>query len=152
ATGALTTYIYSVYITIVEHGEAYFDSVSMIITFVLIGKFLEVLSKKSAADTLDVIGKHLPSEVKIVKEGKIESRKLQDVVIGDTIYVSSGERVLIDGEVLKGEGTFDESNLTGESEPIYKKMNDKVISGTISIDADIQYKATKDSFKSCNTT
>jgi P-type Cu+ transporter len=144
ATGALTTYIYSVYITIVEHGEAYFDSVSMIITFVLIGKFLEVLSKKSAADTLDVIGKHLPSEVKIVKEGKIESRKLQDVVIGDTIYVSSGERVLIDGEVLKGEGTFDESNLTGESEPIYKKMNDKVISGTISIDADIQYKATKD--------
>lgn len=144
ATGALTTYIYSVYITIVEHGEAYFDSVSMIITFVLIGKFLEVLSKKSAADTLDVIGKHLPSEVKVVQEGKIESRKLQDVVIGDTICVSSGERVLIDGEVLKGEGTFDESNLTGESEPIYKKIDDKVISGTVSIDADIQYKATKD--------
>ena len=144
ATGALTTYIYSVYITITEHGEAYFDSVSMIITFVLIGKFLEVLSKKSAADTLDVIGKHLPSEVKVVKDGKIESRKLEDVTIGDIVYVSSGERVLIDGEILKGEGSFDESNLTGESEPIYKKIDDKVISGTISIDADIQYKATKD--------
>ncbi|MDH4945446.1 heavy metal translocating P-type ATPase [Sulfurimonas sp. C5] len=144
ATGASTTYIYSVYITIMERGEAYFDSVSMIITFVLIGKFLEVLSKKSAADTLDVIGKHLPSEIKTLQNGKISSVKLDDVNIGDTVVVSSGERVLIDGEILKGEGSFDESNLTGESEPIYKKLGDKVISGTVSIDADIQYKATKD--------
>ncbi len=144
ATGALTTYIYSVYITIMERGEAYFDSVSMIITFVLIGKFLEVLSKKSAADTLDVIGKHLPSEVKIIQNSKVHSVKLDDVNIGDTVLVSSGDRVLIDGEILKGEGSFDESNLTGESEPIYKKFGDSVISGTVSIDADIQYKATKD--------
>ncbi|WP_428739287.1 heavy metal translocating P-type ATPase [Sulfurimonas sp.] len=144
ATGALTTYVYSVYITITEHGEAYFDSVSMIITFVLVGKFLEVLSKKSAADTLDVIGKHLPSEVKTIQNSKIVTVKLDDVSVGDTIVVSSGERVLIDGDILKGEGSFDESNLTGESEPIFKKVGEKVISGTISIDADIQYKATKD--------
>lgn len=144
ATGASTTYIYSLYITIMERGEAYFDSVSMIITFVLIGKFLEVLSKKSAADTLDVIGKHLPSEVKIIQDSKVQSVKLNDVNIGDTVVVSSGERVLIDGEILKGEGSFDESNLTGESDPIYKKIGDGVISGTVSIDADIQYKATKD--------
>ncbi|QOP40802.1 heavy metal translocating P-type ATPase [Sulfurimonas marina] len=144
ATGALLTYVYSVYITVMERGEAYFDSVSMIITFVLIGKFLEVLSKKSAADTLDVIGKHLPSEVKVLQNGKIESIKLEDISVGDIVVVSSGERVLIDGEILKGEGSFDESNLTGESEPIYKKVDDKVISGTISIDADVQYKATKD--------
>lgn len=144
ATGALTTYVYSVYITVTEHGEAYFDSVSMIITFVLIGKFLEVLSKKSAADTLDVIGKHLPSEVKVIQDAKIVTLKLDDVSVGDIIVVASGERVLIDGEILKGEGSFDESNLTGESEPIFKKSGDKVISGTISIDADVQYRATKD--------
>ena len=144
ATGATLTYLYSIYITIIEHGEAYFDSVSMIITFVLVGKFLEVISKKNAADTLDIIGKHLPSEVNIVQNGKIVTCALNDVKIGDTIVVSSGEKVLLDGLIVQGKGSFDESNLTGESEPIYKKLNDTVISGTISIDADIHFKATKD--------
>ncbi|MEA3370824.1 MAG: heavy metal translocating P-type ATPase metal-binding domain-containing protein, partial [Campylobacterota bacterium] len=144
ATGASLTYIYSIYITIVEHGEAYFDSVSMIITFVLIGKFLEVLSKKNAADILDIMGKHLPSEVNILKDGTIVSCKLDDVGIGDVVIVASGEKVLLDGDIIKGSGSFDESNLTGESEPIYKNVGDSVISGTTSIDADVNFKATKD--------
>ena len=144
ATGSLLTYIYSIYITIIESGEAYFDSVSMIVTFVLIGKFLEVLSKKSAVDTLDVIGKHLPSEANVLKDGKIVSCKLDDIAVGDIIVVSSGEKVLLDGVVAKGDGYFDESSLTGENEPIFKKVGDKIISGTTSIDADIQFEATKD--------
>jgi P-type Cu+ transporter len=144
ATGASLTYIYSIYITVLEHGEAYFDSVAMIITFVLVGKFLEVLSKKNAADTLDIIGKQIPSEINILEDGKIISCKLADVKIGDIVVVSSGEKVLLDGEVFKGEGSFDESNLTGESEPIYKIIGDKIISGTTSIDADIYFRATKD--------
>ena len=144
ATGASLTYIYSIYITVVENGEAYFDSVSMIITFVLIGKFLEILSKKNAADTLDIIGKHLPSEVNIVKDSNVISCKLDDVAIGDIIVVSSGEKVLLDGEIIKGSGSFDESNLTGESDPIFKSIGDSVVSGTTSIDADIHFSATKD--------
>lgn len=144
ATGALLTYVYSLYITVVENGEAYFDSVSMIITFVLIGKFLEILSKKNAADTLDIIGKHLPNEVNIVKDSNIVSCGLDDVIIGDIIVVSSGEKVLFDGEIIKGSGSFDESNLTGESDPVYKSIGENVVSGTTSIDADIHFKATKD--------
>jgi len=144
ATGASLTYLYSIYITIIERGEAYFDSVSMIITFVLIGKFLEVLSKKNAADTLDIIGKHLPSEVNIVKNNEIIATKLEEVSVGDRIVLASGEKVLLDGEILQGEGYFDESNLTGESEPIYKSKGESVISGTVSIDADVQYEASRD--------
>ena len=144
ATGALLTYVYSIYITVTEYGEAYFDSVSMIITFVLIGKFLEVLSKKNAADTLDIIGKHIPNEVKLIVDESIVTSKLDNVKIGDIVVVASGEKILLDGEIVKGEGSFDESNLTGESEPIYKKINDVVISGTTSIDADIHFVATKD--------
>lgn len=144
ATGALSTYLYSIYITFAQQGEAYFDSVSMIITFVLIGKFLEVLSKKSAADTLDVITKQIPSEVKVYKDGKTVSAKLSEVAAGDIVVVTSGERVLFDGEIISGCGNFDESNLTGESDPIYKSVGDKVISGTTSIDADLHYRATKD--------
>ena len=144
STGASLTYIYSIFITIVEKGEAYFDSVSMIVTFVLIGKFLEVISKKNAADTLDIIGKHLPSEVNVLKNAKIVSLKLEDVSVGDTIVVSSGEKILLDGIIIKGEGSFDESNLTGESQAIYKAKGENVISGTISIDADIHFEATRD--------
>ena len=144
ATGASLTYIYSVYITVTEHGEAYFDSVSMIITFVLIGKFLEVISKKNAADTLDIITKHLPSEINVVKGKKIVSLKLEDVVVGDTIVIASGEKILFDGLISKGEGFFDESSLTGESKPLHKCLGDNIISGTISIDADIHYEASRD--------
>jgi len=144
ATGALLTYLYSIYITIVESGEAYFDSVSMIITFVLIGKFLEVLSKKNAADALDIMGKHIQSEINVIKDNQLVSCKLDDIKVGDIVVVSSGEKVLLDGEVIKGSGTFDESSLTGESEPIYKKVGDKLISGTVSIDADVHFRVIKD--------
>jgi len=144
ATGALLTYIYSIYITVLEDGEAYFDSVTMIITFVLIGKFLEVLSKKNAADALDIMGQNIPSEVNVLEGDSVVSCKLDDVEVGSIVVVSSGEKVLLDGEIIKGGGSFDESSLTGESEPIYKTMQDSVVSGTISIDADIHFKVTKD--------
>jgi Cu+-exporting ATPase len=144
ATGASLTYVYSIYITASQNGEAYFDSVSMIITFVLIGKFLEVLSKKNAADTLDVIIKYIPSEVKVVKDDRVVTCKLDNVNVGDIIVVSTGEKVLLDGEIVKGSGSFDESSLTGESEPVYKSLGMNVISGTTSIDADIHFRANKD--------
>ncbi len=144
ATGATLTYIYSIYITVTQSGEAYFDSVSMIITFVLIGKFLEVLSKKSVADALDIMGKDIPSEVQVLRGGNIVPVKLADVEVGDIILVTSGQKVLFDGEIVKGEGCFDESSLTGESEPICKSVGDSVISGTVSIDADVQVRASKD--------
>ncbi len=144
ATGATLAYLYSIYVTISQKGEAYFDSVTMIITFVLIGKFLEVLSKKKAADTLDKITSAIPSEIKIVKEEKIIAIKLDDVQVGDVVVVSSGERVLLDGEIIKGSGSFDESSLTGESEPIYKSVGMSVISGSVSIDADVHFRVVKD--------
>lgn len=143
-TGSSLAYLYSIYITVFEKGEAYFDSVAMIITFVLFGKFLEVLSRKNAADTLDVIGKHIPREVSIVEGELIRSVDVNEVKEGDVILIRSGERSAIDGEVISGEGSFDESNLTGESEPIFKRLGDKIISGTTSIDALIHYRATKD--------
>jgi Cu+-exporting ATPase len=116
----------------------------MIITFVLFGKFLEVLSRKNAADTLDIIGKHIPREVSIVERESIRSVDVNEVKVGDVIVIRSGERAAIDGEVISGEGSFDESNLTGESEPIFKRLGDKIISGTTSIDALIHYRTTKD--------
>ncbi len=144
ATGSLLTYIYSIYITLTRSGEAYFDSVTMIVTFVLVGKFLEALSKKSVADTLDIMNKHLPSDVKIVEDEKIVTKNVNDVKVDDIVVVGAGDRVALDGEVVDGSGTFDESSLTGESEPIFKQKGDAIVSGTVSIDADIKYRVTRD--------
>ncbi len=144
ATGASLTYLYSIYITVFELGEAYFDSVAMIITFVLLGKFLEVLSKKSAADTLDVLSKHVPSEVTLLKDGEQVNVGVNEVVVGDLLLLKAGEKAGIDGEIIEGVGSFDESSLSGESEPVYKVVGDHVVSGTTSIDAVVNYRATKD--------
>ncbi|MDQ1298507.1 MAG: P-type Cu+ transporter [Campylobacterota bacterium] len=143
-TGSTLAYCYSIYITVLEKGEAYFDSVSMIITFVLFGKFLEVLSRKYAADTLDVMNKYVPSEVSVLEGETIRSVSVSEVNVGDTIVIRTGERAAIDGEVIWGEGSFDESNLTGEAEAIFKRKGDMIISGTTSIDALLHYRALKD--------
>jgi Cu+-exporting ATPase len=144
ATGALLTYVYSIYITVFRLGEAYFDSVTMIIAFVLFGKFLEVLSKKSAVDTLDVMSKHIPSEVKVVDGDNVKSVSVNDVAVGDIVIIQPGEKVALDGVLIEGEGSFDESSLSGESVPIAKLKGDNIISGTISIDASVRYEVQKD--------
>jgi P-type Cu+ transporter len=144
--GATLTYIYSLFILFGAKGESYFDSVAMIITFVLVGKYLEVIGKKSAVDTLDKIKSSLPLEAVVVtKEGK-KTLALNSISIGDIVEIKAGEKVPVDGKILIGEGSFDESTLTGESIPVYKKRDDLVYSGTINMESLIQFEVTK-SFK-----
>jgi len=148
ASGALSAYIYSIYAMITQRGEVYFDSVVMIITFVLVGKYLEVLSKKHAVDTLDGLMGSTPTEVTTLKEGVKSLVSIENIILNDVIELKPGEKVVIDGEVTWGEGSFDESSLTGENEPIYKKQHDTILSGSICLDSVIHYKATKDASNS----
>ncbi|MFK5976361.1 MAG: heavy metal translocating P-type ATPase [Sulfurovum sp.] len=151
ASGALSAYIYSIYAMITQRGEVYFDSVVMIITFVLVGKYLEVLSKKSAVDTLDSLMGSTPTEVTTIEDGKKSLVSIESVNIGDIIELKAGEKVVIDGEVTKGGASFDESSLTGESIPLYKKETDTILSGSICLDSSIEYIATKDASNSMLT-
>ncbi len=144
ASGALSAYIYSIYAMITQRGEVYFDSVVMIITFVLVGKYLEVLSKKHAVDTLDGLMGSTPTEVTTVKEGVKSLVSIENIMVGDEIELKPGEKVVIDGEITWGEGSFDESSLTGENEPVYKKKQDNILSGSLCLDSVIRYSATKD--------
>jgi len=144
ASGALSAYIYSIYAMMTQRGEVYFDSVVMIITFVLVGKYLEVLSKKHAVDTLDSIMGSTPTEVTTLKAGVKSLVSLENVQVGDSIELKPGEKVVIDGVLTSGEGSFDESSLTGESEPIHKQEGDKILSGSICLDSVIHYEASKD--------
>jgi Cu+-exporting ATPase len=148
ASGALLSYCYSIYAMVTEHGEVYFDSVVMIITFVLVGKYLEILSKKHAVDTLDTIMGNTPTEVTQVIDHKKVLVSVDNIKAGDTIELKAGEKVVIDGILLQGEASFDESSLTGESEAVLKETGDEILSGSISLDSTLHYKATKDASSS----
>ncbi len=143
SVGATFTYIYSVFILLGLKGESYFDSVSMIITFVLVGKYLEVLGKKSAVDTLDTIKSQIPLETTLIKDGKKVEVSVEDVQIGDIVELKTGDKASVDGIITKGESSFDESSISGESLPIYKKVNDVIFSGTLNQDSLVQYRVTK---------
>ena len=145
ATGSSLTYLYSIFVLFgLSPGESYFDSVSMIITFVLVGKYLEVLGKKSAVDTLDTIRNQIPTEATVIKNGTAVISNLESLQVGDIIELKPGEKASIDGEVVFGEANFDESSITGESLPVYKKNGAKIISGTICLDGLIRLKCTQD--------
>jgi Cu+-exporting ATPase len=141
--GALITYIYSLTILFGAEGHSYFDSVTMIITFVLVGKYLEVIGKKSAVDTMDRIKSQIPLEATVIKEGVKRVVALDEIEVGDIIEVKNGEKASVDGESIVELSTYDESSLSGESLPIEKRIGDTIYSGTINAGIVMRYRANK---------
>ncbi len=143
SSGATLTYIYSLYILFGGRGHSYFDSVSMIITFVLVGKYLEVIGKKNAVDTMDKIRSQVPLEATIVEDGVKRVVPLDSIEVGHILEVKTGEKATVDGLLIGSNATFDESSLSGESLPVEKKAGDIIYSGTINTGQVIRYSATK---------
>lgn len=141
ASGASLTYAYSVYAMLTKSAAVYFDSVSMIITFVFIGKFLEATSKKSATDAVDTLMARMPSEVSIIKDGKEISILPQNIQIGDILALKAGQMALVDGICQSQRANLDMSCITGESMPVVVNRLEKITSGAIAIDSTIIYKA-----------
>jgi Cu+-exporting ATPase len=144
ATGSSIVYAYSVYAAIHDKSEVYFDSVTMIITFVLAGKYLESLSKKQAVDILDTLGANMPTEALVIRDNEKIQLPLDSVAVGDVIEIKSGEHTAIDGVIIAGNGDFDESSITGESLPVAKNIGDEIISGSALLNGVLRYKTTKD--------
>jgi Cu+-exporting ATPase len=143
STGASLTYIYSLYVLFGGNGHSYFDSVAMIITFVLVGKYLEVIGKKGAVDTMDKIKAYIPLEATLIVDDGKKVVPIDSIKAGDIIEVKNGEKASVDGEIISGISSFDESSISGESIPVVKNVGDKVYSGTINTDKVIRYKALK---------
>jgi len=144
ASGATLAYIYSIYVMFGGVGHSYFDSVAMIITFILVGKYLEVIGKKNAVDTLDTIKSQIPTDAVVIKDDNKVNISVDEIAEGDIIELKAGEKASVDGEVISGSATFDESSISGESMPVVKTNDSKIFGGTINIDSVIRYKATSD--------
>lgn len=143
SAGAILTYIYSLYVLFGGYGHSYFDSVAMIITFVLVGKYLEVIGKKNAVDTMDKIRSQVPHEATIIEDGVKRVVALDTIEVGDILEVKTGEKATVDGVLIGSMATFDECSLSGESLPVDKQPGDTIYSGTINSGQVIRYTATK---------
>lgn len=144
ALGSSLTYIYSIYAAITRSGETYFESVSMIITFVLIGKFLEVRARKHAGDSLDKLNYLLPSSVEVrLDNNQTKLISPEEVQVNDIILLKAGERVAIDGELVSENAIFDTKAISGESTLLSCKKGQAVLSGYVNIELQVYYRATK---------
>ena len=142
AIGVLTAYIFSVFITFIG-GETFFDAAAMLVTFVLFGHWMEMKSRRGTSDALRALFDLVPPQARVIRNGKEILLETSEVVIGDVMILKPGDKIAVDGEVLTGETSIDESLVTGESIPVSKKEGDRVIGGTINQTGSITFKATK---------
>lgn len=125
------------------HMYLYFEAAGMILTLVSLGKYLEKLSKRKTTTAIEKLMDLSPKEAVVLKDNIETKVKIEEVKLGDIVVVKKGDSVPIDGKIIEGNASIDQSNITGESIPVYKTANDDVYSSTIVTAGYIKVKATK---------
>ncbi len=142
ALGSGAAFLYSLYLTveIFDGGMAhlYYESAVMIITLVSVGKYLESRSRERTNDAVNGLRKLVPSTANVIVDGKEVTKAVSELVIGDILIIRPGERVPTDSTIMSGNGSLDESMLTGESLPVDKTVGDQVFGGTINTNGSIR--------------
>ena len=122
-----------------------FETAGMVPTLITIGKLLEAYSKGKTTNAINDLMKLEPLEACVIRDGKEVVINPKDIVVGDIFIVKPGEAIPVDGSVLEGNSSINESMLTGEANPVFKNIGDKVYSATINIDGYIKCTATSTS-------
>lgn len=123
--------------------HVYFEAAGVIIAFILIGKLLEERAKGSASSAIKKLMGLQPKTVTIIENGTLIEKSIGLIRVNDIVMVKPGERIAVDGVIVKGESYVDESMLTGEPTPVLKKVNGEVFSGTINQKGSFSFKAQK---------
>lgn len=147
AIGTSAAYLYSSFVTFfgARYGlhEVYFESSAIIITLVLLGKMLESQAKGRTSEAIRRLMDLRAKTARVIRNGQEKEIPIDEVNIGDIVVVKPGEKIPVDGIVLEGQSTVDESMLTGESIPVEKSVGDEVIGATINKLGTFKFKATK---------
>jgi P-type Cu+ transporter len=122
--------------------DVYYDAVLLILGFLLLGRWLDARAKRRTLDALHEFAKLQPQSARIVRGGQEFVVPLAQVAAGDRVILRPGERVPVDGVVLAGETSIDESLITGESIPVARRAGDRVIGGSLNFDGALEYQAT----------
>jgi len=159
AVGTLSAFIYSTFVTFfpdffIKFGiepHIYFDTAAIIIVLILLGRFIEAKSKSRASSAIKKLLKLRALKATVIRDVKEEEIDVDDVAVGDIILVKPGEKIPVDGAIIKGDSAVNESMATGESIPVDKKPGDEVIGSTINLTGFLKFRATrvgKDTFLS----
>lgn len=144
AMGSSVAYFYSIPILLGWlQGHVYFETAAMIITLIRIGKFLEARAKGHTSDAIKRLLNLQAKTARVVRDGQEIEVKIEDVKAGDTLIAHPGEKIAVDGVILDGSSSVDESMLTGESLPVEKGIGDDVFGGALNKMGMIKYEATK---------
>jgi Cu+-exporting ATPase len=147
--GTIAAFAYSLVVTAVPGilpeslREVYYEAVGVIITLILLGRLLEAIAKGGTSEAIRKLIGLQAKTARVVRDGKEEDIPIEQVQLGDIVIVRPGEKVPVDGEIIEGRSTLDESMVTGESIPVTMGEGDTVIGATINQTGAFRFKATK---------
>jgi len=143
AMGSTVAYVYSLFVLVFPllGDHVYFETSAVIITLIKLGKLIEARTKGKTGGAIRKLIGLQPKTATVIHDNIEKEVPLTAIKVGDIIIVRPGERVPVDGVVLEGESTVDESMLTGESLPVDKEVNDKVVGGTINGEGLLKFRA-----------
>ena len=153
ATGSTASFVYSL-VNLIQNTQHiamghsmnhqyYFEGVAMIITLVMVGKHIELKSRRKAGDSIKSLMNLAPAKATIIKDGKTYEIDAKDIAVGDMILVHPGEKIAADGIVIEGASDVDESMLTGESLPVFKTVGSQVWGATINTNGSFTFQTQK---------
>lgn len=150
AIGTSAGFLYGIFAIVQIYGgnveyamHLYFEAAGVIITLITLGKYLESVTKGKTSEAIKKLMGLAPKTAMILRDGKEIEIPIDEVEVGDVIVVKPGEKMPVDGEVVEGTTSVDESMLTGESIPVEKNTGDTIIGASINKNGNIKYKATR---------
>jgi len=141
--GTSAAYFYSVGTTFFFRGEVYYETSAIIITLILLGRLLESAAKGRTSEAIKKLMGLAARTARVIRDGQEVDIPVEDVQVGDVVLVRPGEKLPVDGVILEGISSVDESMLTGESIPVDKQAGDEVIGGTINKHGMLKFTATR---------
>lgn len=147
--GALAAFAYSCVVTFAPNvlpenaREPYFEAVGVVVTLMLVGQLLEARARKGTGEAMRALASLQPKTARVVRDGRETDIVVDDVHVGDVIAIRPGEQLPVDGIVISGTSTVDESMITGEAMPVAKTEGSEVTGATINGGGSLRYRATK---------
>lgn len=143
AVGITAAYVFSVILMLLGSSESFFEAAAMLVTFVLFGHWMEMKSRRGTTDALQALFALVPPRARVWRGGKEHLIPTGEVKVEDIVILKPGDKVPVDGVIIEGETSIDESLVTGESLPVAKKPGDGVVGGSINQAGAVRFKATK---------
>lgn len=147
AIGTTAAYLYSLAVTLwgerLGRNDIYYETAAVIITLIILGKYLEAVAKGRASEAIKALMGLQAKTARVIRNGQEREIPVAEVQVGDLVVVRPGEKIPVDGVIVEGHSSIDESMLTGESLPVDKKVGDEVIGGTLNKFGTFTFRATK---------